>query len=79
MELEWEVLPHPVYSPNIAPTDYHLFKSLQHTFDGLNFRNIEDLKKCIDNFLTSTLSSDPELSGRWQKVIETHGQYSQEE
>ncbi|GFT73725.1 hypothetical protein TNCV_631071 [Trichonephila clavipes] len=26
--LEWEVLGHPPYSPDIAPSDYYLFRSL---------------------------------------------------
>ena len=28
--LKWEVLLHPPYSPDIAPSDYHLFRSMTH-------------------------------------------------
>jgi hypothetical protein len=27
-ELEWEILPHPPYIPDLAPSDYHFFRSL---------------------------------------------------
>ena len=29
LELGWEVMPHPPYIPGLAPSDYHLFHSLQ--------------------------------------------------
>ncbi|UYV73022.1 hypothetical protein LAZ67_10001583 [Cordylochernes scorpioides] len=27
---QWDVLPHPLYSPDIAPSDYHMFRSMTH-------------------------------------------------
>ena len=28
----WKVLPHPPYSPDLAPSDYHLFRSMIHSW-----------------------------------------------
>ena len=37
LELDWEVIPHPPYSPDLAPSDYHLFRSLQNHLNGKSF------------------------------------------
>ncbi|VVC42845.1 Transposase, type 1 [Cinara cedri] len=34
LQLEWEVLPYPAYSPDIAPSNYHLLRSMQHGLVG---------------------------------------------
>ena len=41
-ELEWEVLQHPLYFPDLAPTDYYLFCSLSNHMRGVTFNNEED-------------------------------------
>lgn len=33
LQFEWDTLPHPPYSPYLAPTDYYLFQSLQNFLD----------------------------------------------
>ena len=42
LQLGWEVLIHPPYSPDIAPLDFHLFRSLQNSLNGKNFNSLED-------------------------------------
>ncbi|UYV77277.1 hypothetical protein LAZ67_15000322 [Cordylochernes scorpioides] len=49
-ELEWEVLQHPPYSPDLAPTDYYLFRYMSNHMRGTNFDDEEDLKPWLNNF-----------------------------
>jgi len=35
--MHWEVLPHPAYSPNLTPHDFHLFSTLQEALGGKTF------------------------------------------
>ena len=37
LQLGCDVLPHPPYSPDLAPSDYHLFRSLKNSLNGVNF------------------------------------------
>ncbi|UYV84175.1 hypothetical protein LAZ67_X001428 [Cordylochernes scorpioides] len=41
--LKWEVLPHPPYSPDIAPSDYYLFRSMKHNLADQHFFNYEEI------------------------------------
>jgi len=76
----WEVLPHPPYSPDIAPSDYHLFLSLQHFLSGKEFKNKDNVHTGMSDFFASK-SKDfyrrgiEELPQRWETVIENDGNY----
>lgn len=75
-----EVLPHPAYSPDLAPSDYHLFRSLSHFLHGRRFNSEEDVKQGVTEFFAS---KPPEwyrrgienLAERWLQVIENDGLY----
>ena len=75
LELDWEVMSHPPYSPDLAPSDYHLFRSLQNFLIGKNFSNNDDLKSQLAEFFAIKDQKFHQhrimkLPGRWEKVIE---------
>ena len=47
--LKREVLPYPPYSPEVAPSDYHLFRSTAHGLAHQHFHSYEEVKKWIDS------------------------------
>ena len=51
--LKWEVLPHPPYSPDIASSDYYLFRLMAHGLDDQQFRSHEDIEKWLDSWIAS--------------------------
>ncbi|CAJ0922776.1 unnamed protein product, partial [Mesorhabditis belari] len=79
-ELGWEVLFHPPYSPDLAPSDYHLFRSMQHSLAEKKFKNREEVEIWVSNFFESQLPEFFEkgihsLRGRWPRVIDNDGEY----
>ncbi|GFV05328.1 mariner Mos1 transposase [Trichonephila clavipes] len=40
--LQWDVLSHQLYSPDIAPSDYHLFRSMTHDLVQQHFTSYEE-------------------------------------
>ncbi|XP_043498446.1 histone-lysine N-methyltransferase SETMAR-like [Polistes fuscatus] len=79
-ELGWEVLPHPPYSPDVAPSDFHLFRALQHFLSGKTFANLDDIQNAISRYFAEKpinfyRSGIENLLTRWQKVIDNDGEY----
>ncbi|UYV83676.1 SETMAR [Cordylochernes scorpioides] len=72
--LQWDVLPHPAYSPDIAPSDYHMFRSMTHGLAEQHFTSYEEAKNWVNVWIAS---KDEEffrhrirmLPERWEKVV----------
>lgn len=78
--LGWKILSHPPYSPDIAPSDYYLFRSLQNYLMGKKFNSFEGLSKSVAEYFESKnekfyASGIDRLPERWQQVITNNGNY----
>ncbi|CAF3102594.1 unnamed protein product [Rotaria socialis] len=79
-QLEWEVLPHPPWSPDLAPSDCHLFLSLRNYLCNKHYEDFDELKLDLAAFFESKPSSFYRrgielLSERWANVVENNGDY----
>lgn len=79
-EFGWEIMSHPPYSPDIAPSDYYLFLSLQNYLSGKKCNFFEEAQTCIADFFNSKPPSFfkegiYKLPDRWRKVIANNGNY----
>ena len=74
-DLQWELMLHPAYSPNIAPTNYHLFHSLQNILAEQHFKTEDEVRKVIDEFIASKDQAFcwrrgiHQLPEHWQSVV----------
>ena len=81
LQLGWEVLIHVLYSPDNAPLDFHLFRSLQNSLNGKNFHSLEDWKRHLEQFFAQKdkkfwQDGIMKLPEKWQKVVEQKGEYA---
>src|SRR5436190_22178427 len=49
-ELNFELLPHAPYSPDLAPSDYFLFPNLKKWLGGKRFANNEEVESAVDGY-----------------------------
>ena len=68
------------YSPDKAPSDFHLFRSLEHFLRGKVFNNEEEIRQALDEYFASKnvdfyrrgFEKLPEI---WEKIIDYNGEY----
>ena len=83
LELGWITIPHPAYSPDLAPTDYHLFRSLSNFLREKRFDDERVLEAALETFFNEKSLDFYErgilsLPGCWRQVIDTDGAYMDE-
>ena len=65
---------HPPYFPDIAPSNYYLFRSMAHGLPDQQFRSYEDIEKCLDSWIATkdehfNRKGILALPERWAKVV----------
>jgi histone-lysine N-methyltransferase SETMAR len=79
-KLQWTVLPHPLYSPDLAPSDYHLFGPLKDAIRGKRFEDDEEVITEVKRWLRQRPAvwyreGAHALAYRWRKAKDLEGDY----
>ena len=76
----FELLEHPAYSPDLAPSDYHLFKHLKNFIRGTRFSSNDEVSVAVNQWFRDQpkdfyLAGVRSLKNRWEKCINLRGDY----
>lgn len=79
-DLHFELLEHPPYSPDLAPSDFHLFPNLKRFLRGKRFSSNEEAIATVNNYFDGLPENHfrdgiNKLADRWNKCIELLGEY----
>lgn len=77
---KWETLEHPPHSPDLAPSDFHLFGPLKKHLSGRAFKDEEQLKSAVKHYMSLNdqqfyKEGFDSLVVRWDKCINKFGDY----
>jgi histone-lysine N-methyltransferase SETMAR len=73
-------MPHPPYSPDLAPSDYHLFPNLKEHFGGQRFSTDDEVKDEVTRYLNGLAANFfdmgiQKLVQHPQKCFDRNGDY----
>jgi transposase len=76
----WEILQHPPYSPDLAPSDFHLFPNMKKHLRAKRFKSHDDVKLEVQTWLcgqdpTFYLQGVDKWISRLDKCINREGDY----
>ena len=74
------VLPHPLYSSDLAPCDFYLFAKLKLKLKGHHFGTIETIQKTVTDYLNTLTENDfqccyDQWKKRWNRYVSSQGSY----
>ena len=80
MQCGFKILPHPPYSPDLAPSDFFLFPSLKKHLKGQRFHSNEDVISAVEEWFESHPKSYYaqgllKVKERWQNCVDMQGDY----
>lgn len=76
----WEQIDHPPYSPDLAPSDFHLFRYLKEFLGGKRFETDDEVKETVEDWLSSQAADFydigiKKLVERYDKCLNKNGNY----
>ena len=76
----WEQNDHPPYSPDLVPSDFHLFRYFKEFFGGKHFATDDEMKEAVQDWLSSQAADVydlgiQKLSERYDKCLNRYGNY----
>jgi len=80
VSLGWTVVPHPPYRPDLAPSDFHLFRLMKDGLCGQHFPSNDAIVQAVKQWATSAGADFYKrgmhaLVHHWRKCIATGGDY----
>jgi histone-lysine N-methyltransferase SETMAR len=79
-EFGWEVFEHTAYSPDLAPSNFHLFRKLKEFLGGRRFRSDEEVQDAVKEWLNGLAAEIydegiQKLVTRYDKCLNVGGDY----
>jgi histone-lysine N-methyltransferase SETMAR len=79
-DLHFDTFSHPPYSPDLAPSDYHMFEPHKEAMGGKKFRSDEEVHQAVHERLRTRQREFfsrgiRALPVRWRKCVECQGDY----
>jgi len=76
----WAVLPHPPYSPDLAPSDFFLFGPLKDFLRGQKFNDDDEVKAAVRSWVRQCkpdffADGFAQWKTRWDKCVARGGDY----